>query len=85
MSKKVYLYPFPGHRVKDPDTLAVLPENGGIVKLSSYYRRRIKDGSAFIGESGAAPDEIVAERKRLSPQKPKTIKAARTKTAPVEE
>jgi len=65
--KKVYLYPLKGHRVKDPDTLEVLPLTGAFVTYSSYYRRRVRDGSAEIGEPNREQESKPKKQKTTRP------------------
>lgn len=48
---KVYLKPRKGLRVRRPDG-RLLPEAGGHVQMSSYWRRRLRDGDV---EKAAPP------------------------------
>lgn len=48
--KTAYLIPKTGLRLRDPQTLALLPPQGAAVALTSYWHRRLKDGDVSIGK-----------------------------------
>jgi len=57
------VYPQTGHRVRRPDTSAVVPESGDIVPDDSFWRRRAADGAVRIVERESfptTPDEYPA-------------------------
>lgn len=56
-----FIKPAPGFTVRNPDTGAVLPEEGAEVELNSYWLRRLADGD-------------VIEAAKLSAAKPQTKK-----------
>ena len=62
MSKKVLAIPKAGLIVRDPATLAALPESGAVVTLNSYWKREELDGSIELAEVEAATP-LVKERK----------------------
>ena len=45
-SNRIFLKPKEGIKVRDPHTGNYLPEEGKEVELSSYWKRRMKDGDA---------------------------------------
>lgn len=46
-----YLVPKAGLRVRDPETLQVLPPEGAQIRLNAYWRRRINDGDVSVGKA----------------------------------
>jgi hypothetical protein len=44
---KVFIKPKEGIKVRDPHTKQYLPEEGAFVELSSYWKRRLKDGDVI--------------------------------------
>jgi hypothetical protein len=48
MAKNVYLKPTSGMVVRDPNDFNALPENGGFKELTTYWKRRLRDGSVVI-------------------------------------
>lgn len=56
-----YLIPKAGLRMRDPQTLQLLPAEGETLQLTSYWRRRINDGDVSIGKppraASAKPDK----------------------------
>lgn len=50
MTPTAYLIPKPGLRMRDPQSLQLLPEEGAELPLTSYWRRRINDGDVSIGK-----------------------------------
>jgi len=51
------LKPTKGMIVRDPETKEMLPEEGKIVVLNGFWRRRLKDGSVQ-SEDPPAPSKI---------------------------
>ncbi len=43
--------PVDGFKIRDPQTKAYLPEEGRLVEMSSYWYRRIQDGTVTIADS----------------------------------
>lgn len=62
-----FLIPKPGLRMRDPDTLQVLPPEGAEVEFTSYWRRRVREGDA----------EVQAKGRRAKPDHKTTTPAAR--------
>ena len=53
----IFVVPRPGVRVRHPDTGQALAPGGERVVLSSYWRRREKDGDVSLGTISAAPNK----------------------------
>ena len=51
----IFVVPRPGVRVRHPDTGQALAPGGERVALSSYWRRREKDGDVTLGTISDAP------------------------------
>jgi hypothetical protein len=62
----ILVTPQPGRRVRHPDTGAPLAAAGEIVPLTSYWRRRERDGDVTLGTIKAASPPA-----SLPPAKPK--------------
>lgn len=52
------VYPNKGHRVRRPDSGAVIPESGDIVPDSVFWRRRALDGAVRLVERNAFPASL---------------------------
>jgi len=50
MPEQVYLVPAPGLRVLDPVTYEPLPAEGAIKSMTTYWRRRLRDGDVTKGQ-----------------------------------
>ena len=60
--EKVFLAPAPGMKVRDPETMALLPQDGKLLPLSSHWVRQLENGSVVrVDEkkSDAAPKPVV--------------------------
>jgi len=58
---RVFLKPASGKTVRDPVTGTPLPKDGASVTISTYWRRRIKDGS--VTKSKPAPEKKTENKK----------------------
>jgi hypothetical protein len=64
---RVLLIPNKGELLRDLRTKQIVPETGILVELDSFWRRRIRDGSATISVKKKEP--ITFEKKRLKEEK----------------
>lgn len=61
MADTIFVIPAPGLRIPDPATGRDLPETGGPVTPSRYWRQRLKDGDVTAADTAPA---IEAGRKK---------------------
>jgi hypothetical protein len=46
---EAFLIPASGLNVRNPQDMAILPEAGAVMPLTSYWKRRIKTGDVVVG------------------------------------
>jgi len=76
---KVKIKPAAGLKIKRPDTLIYLKEEGEVVKMDTFWRRRIKDGDVELMEE-IKTEVVKAEPKAEAKAEVKTEVKAEVKT-----
>lgn len=64
MSERRHLTPREGLTLRDPDTRAQLPAEGGFVPVTEYWRRRVADGDAVVTDPQPVDGDQPAARPR---------------------
>lgn len=65
---KIYIKPAPGMIVRGPVSFKVLPEEGALVKPSTYWNRRLKDGSVvLVTPEAPTPEPAKPSKKKERP------------------
>ncbi len=72
--QRIFIKPAAGKVVRDPVTRRRLPEDGVFVSVSTYWRRRLKDGSVTKSRPAAEKKPAAEPKKPDDVNKPKTGK-----------
>jgi hypothetical protein len=60
------LKPVSGSKIRDPKTKEFLPEGGRLVEMTSYWNRRIQDGTVTVIDPQSAIPKSEKSQKRGS-------------------